>query len=175
MRRRLPSFLEAALVVLALSACTDPPQIKGMPTATGTNTLTSYSPYGGGDATSSYLPASTKTVIGTGTATNFGGFGTSLPTGTSLATGTGATSGTATGTSTGTGLAFTGIVSAVDSDCGGAQCHGTGASNDVYSDNQQGWDNDKALIATKLNDGSMPPGGNIPAADKQLMLQYCNQ
>ena len=58
-------------------------------------------------------------------------------------------------------VSFSSVNTIVTASCGGATCHGSGASNIVLVDNQENFDARKATIKTRLNTTNnvliMPP------------------
>ncbi len=61
-------------------------------------------------------------------------------------------------------------------DCSGGACHsGDGSNAPQYVGNESVVDVNKGEIALRIGNGTMPPGGNLSAADRQTILTYCNQ
>ncbi|MFK7823916.1 MAG: hypothetical protein AB8G05_07160 [Oligoflexales bacterium] len=85
-------------------------------------------------------------------------------------------------TATATSLAFSDVSSIIEASCGGGDCHGSGAGNNVYVGNETLVNSNAAAITTRVEatGGTMMPPETatdkaLSAADKTTLLNYLSQ
>ena len=92
-------------------------------------------------------------------------------TATAAANGTNSSS-SATSNTSATKPVYADVEAVISENCGGAKCHSQGSRQIVLVDNQTNVEGKKSKIASRVSSGSMPPGGGLSEADKELLIKF---